>query len=308
VASKSEVGQALLYAREKGKAVTVFVEAKARFDEASNLNWGKKLKEAGATVLYSFKYIKVHTKLLLISRNEGDVLRHYSYIGTGNFNEKTAKLYTDHALMTSSKSLGKEIKQVFDLLERKILIPKTKDLLVSPFTTRRKFEKLIQREIKNVKMGKPAYIIAKMNSLEDGEMIAQLVEASQAGVDIQLIVRGICRLVPGIKGYTDNIKVISIIDRFLEHGRVYIFCNDGKEVIYISSADWMKRNLDWRVEVAVPIKDPDLHNELRAIINLQLHDNTKARQIVKSQDNPYVLKKGPLQIRTQEAVYEYLKR
>jgi len=308
VASKSEVGQALLYAREKGKAVTVFVEAKARFDEASNLNWGKKLKEAGATVLYSFKYIKVHTKLLLISRNEGDVLRHYSYIGTGNFNEKTAKLYTDHALMTSSKSLGKEIKQVFDLLERKILIPKTKDLLVSPFTTRRKFEKLIQREIKNVKMGKPAYIIAKMNSLEDGEMIAQLVEASQAGVDIQLIVRGICRLVPGIKGYTDNIKVISIIDRFLEHGRVYIFCNDGKEVIYISSADWMKRNLDWRVEVAVPIKDPDLHNELRAIINLQLHDNTKARQIVKSQDNPYVLKKGPLNIRTQEAVYEYLKR
>ena len=308
VASKSEVGEALLYARAQEKNVTVFVEAKARFDEASNLTWGKKLKAAGATVIYSFKFVKVHTKLLLISRNEEGVLRYYTYVATGNFNEKTAKLYTDHALMTSSKSIGKEVKQIFDLLERKILIPKTKDILVSPFTTRSKFEKLIQREIKYAKAGKSAYLIAKMNSLEDADMIEQLVEASQTGVQITLIVRGICRLVPGIKGYTENIKVISIIDRFLEHGRVYIFGNDGKEVMYIASADWMKRNLDWRVEVAVPIKDATLQEQLRHLIDIQLKDNLKARQIVASQTNPYVEHTSKLKIRAQTSIYDYLQQ
>ncbi|MEL6719092.1 MAG: polyphosphate kinase 1, partial [Bacteroidota bacterium] len=235
VASKSAVAKALLKAVENGKQVIVFIEVKARFDEASNLYWGEKLKEAGAKVIYSFPAIKVHTKLFLISREEEGRLHHYAYIGTGNFNEKTAKIYGDHAILTADVELGKELRQVFYLLERKILLPKTEDVLISPFTTRKQFSKLIRREIKNKQAGKEAYMILKMNSLEDPEMIEKLVEASQAGVKIQMIVRGICRLVPGIEGYTENIEIISIIDRFLEHARVYIFCNGSNEKMYISS-------------------------------------------------------------------------
>lgn len=309
VAAKSNVTKALIHAVQQGKRVIVFIEAKARFDEESNLYWGNELKKAGAKVLYSFPGVKVHTKLLLITKEEEGQLRFYSYIGTGNFNEKTAKLYGDHALLTNDTKLGKEIRQVFYLLERRILIPKTKDLLISPFTTRSKFEKMIKREIKNAGKGEVAYIVAKMNSLEDMEMIEHLVEASQAGVKIKLIVRGICRLVPGIEGYTENIEIISILDRFLEHARVYIFCNGGKEKMYISSADWMTRNLDRRVEVAVPVKDEAVFGELRTIINIQLADNVKARLIRKEQDNPY---KGHVpnaeKVRAQTAIYNYLKQ
>lgn len=307
VAAKSAVAQALLKAVENGKNVIVFIEVKARFDEASNLYWGEQLKAAGATVIYSFPAIKVHTKLFLISREEEGRLRHYSYIGTGNFNEKTAKIYGDHAILTADIELGKELRQVFYLLERKILLPKTEDVLISPFTTRKQFTKHIRREIKNKQAGKEAYMILKMNSLEDPEIIEKLVEASQAGVKVQLIVRGICRLVPGIEGYTENIEIISIIDRFLEHARVYIFCNGSKEKMYISSADWMTRNLDRRVEVAVSVKDTKVFQELRDIINLQLVDNVKARKILPEQSNAYI-ENNETKVQSQVATYEYLKK
>nr|AWJ66336.1 polyphosphate kinase [uncultured bacterium] len=306
VASKSDVANALLEALGKGKKVTVFIEAKARFDEASNLYWGEQLEKAGATVMYSYPGIKVHTKLLLIRRREGENLKNYAYIGTGNFNEKTAKLYCDHALLTADARLADEVVQVFELLDRKIIVPKTKHIFISPFTTRSGFEKLITKEIKNAKAGKEAYMILKMNSLEDRGMIEKLYEASKAGVKIQLIVRGICSLVPGMKGLSENIEVISVIDRFLEHSRVYIFCNGGKEKMYLASADWMTRNLDRRIEVVFPIYDPKIYQELREIIDIQLADNVKARIINPIHSNHYV-KNKEAEVRSQMAIYEFLK-
>ncbi len=308
VASKSDVVLALLEALEKGKSVTAFIEAKARFDEASNLYWGDRLMEAGGKVLYSYPGIKVHSKLLLVQRREEDELRNYAYLGTGNFNEKTAKLYGDHALLTSDPRLANEVTQVFDLLERKIIIPKSKHIMISPFSTRQRFTQLIEKEISNCRQGKPAYMILKMNSLEDTEMINHLYRASQAGVKIQLIVRGICCLIPGIEGMSENIEASSIIDRFLEHARVYIFANGGKEIMYTASADWMGRNLDRRIEVVMPIYDPDIFQEIRNIINLQLQDNTKARWITEQQDNPYKEDlEGDVKIRAQMKTYQLLK-
>lgn len=307
VAAKSEVVQALLNALEKGKKVMAFIEAKARFDEASNLYWGDQLKEKGAEIHYSYPGIKVHTKLLLISKNKGENRHHYAYIGTGNFNEKTARLYSDHALLTTDQRIGKEVQQVFELLARKIMITNCKHLLVSPFTLRQGFEAMIDREIENAKAGLPAYMILKMNSLENTGMIDKLYEASRAGVKIQLIIRGICCLVPGVKGQSENIEVISIIDRFLEHARVYIFCNNQEEQLYIASADWMTRNLYHRVEVAVPIYDRDVFDEIRKIIDFQLKDNSKARIIDIGQTNTYQEKPADVQlIRAQEATYKYL--
>ncbi|MDX1943432.1 MAG: polyphosphate kinase 1 [Saprospiraceae bacterium] len=309
VGSKSAVAEALSYACEKGKTVIIFVEAKARFDEEANLRWGSELEKAGANVYYSYPGIKVHTKLLLISRKEEDGWQHYAYIGTGNFNEKTAKLYADHALLTADKRLTNEATQVFDLLERRIIVPHCKHLLVSPFTLRQRFEGLIDKEIANAKAGKMAYMLLKMNSLEDPGMVNKLYEASQAGVRIQIILRGICCLIPGVDGMSENIEVISILDRFLEHARVYIFANGGEEAMYIASADWMTRNLDRRVEVATPIYDPKLFAELRTIIDLQWQDNTKARIIDADLSNtyrsylPFVSK-----VRAQADIYHLLQR
>ena len=307
VAGKSEVAKQLIYALEKGKSVFVFIEAKARFDEESNLYWGEQLKAAGAEVRYSFPGIKVHTKLLLIKRKEGSKPRYFSYLGTGNFNEKTARIYGDHALFTAESSMGKDVSQVFDLLKGEIIMPKTKHLFVSPFTTRPRFIKLIDKEIAQARAGRPAYMILKMNSLEDQGMIEKLYEASEAGVKIQLIVRGICCLIPGLKDYSENIEVISIVDRFLEHARVYIFGNDGKEKMYTASADWMGRNLDRRVEVVIPILDPEVYAELRQIIDIQLADNTKARIIDANQENLYVRDFRKPQVRAQMAIYAFLK-
>ena len=305
VASKSEVTKALLHAIKKGKKVTAFIELKARFDEASNLYWGEQLQQAGANVIYSYPAIKVHTKLLLIQRNESDELVNYAYIGTGNFNEKTARIYCDHALLTADPRLTEETLQVFELLERKIILPKTKHIFISPFSTRSGFEKLIKKEVKLARQGKEAYMILKMNSLEDLKMIEKLYQASQAGVKIQLIIRGICCLVPQVKGLSDNITVISIVGRFLEHARVYIFGNEGQEKMYLASADWMTRNLDRRVEVVFPIYHPEVYQELREIINIQLADNTKARIINAEQDNIYV-KNNHKQVDSQIDIYKYL--
>ncbi len=308
VASKSAVCEALLKALANGKKVTVFIEAKARFDEETNLFWGEKLEQAGALVKYSFPGIKVHSKLLLITKQEESGLKNYAYLSTGNFNEKTALLYADHAILTANPKMADEIAQVFDLLEGKLLMPKCKKLLVAPYTLRETFEKLIQQEIENAKRGTEAWMIIKQNSLEDKRMMAKLVEASQAGVKIRMVVRGICCLKPGVEGFTENIKITTILDRFLEHARVYIFANAGEDLMYLASADWMGRNLDRRVEVAFPILDEKLHKEIRQIIDFQLNDNVKARIVNGENDNRYVQRKtGEKAIRSQVETYSFLK-
>lgn len=288
VSEDSSVAKALLLAAKNGKDVYVFIETKARFDEANNIKWGKLLEENGATVKYSYPGIKVHSKILHIERKENGTVKNYAYIGTGNFNEKTSKVYTDFGLLTSNDKITSELLQVFQVLERKLIIPKTKELLVSPFTTRSTFEELISNEIKLAEAGENAYIILKFNSLQDKKMIKLLYKASNAGVKIRLIIRGICCLVPGIKGQSEHITVTSIIDRFLEHGRIYIFGNGGKEKIYIGSADWMTRNLDHRIEVITPILDADIVTQLKNILELQLNDVIKSRIIDAKQNNNYV--------------------
>lgn len=306
VAQQSQIATALLYALEKGKKVFCFIEAKARFDEETNLYWGNQLASAGAVVRYSFPAIKVHCKLMLIERKTDGKKQLISYLGTGNFNEKTAKIYADHALLTASKKLGKEVGRVFEMLEGKVLAPQCKHLFVSPFTTRSGFLELIDREIQHAQDGQPAWMILKMNSLEDRRMIIKLYEASQAGVRIRLIIRGICCLVPGIAGLSENIEVTSIVDRFLEHARVYIFANGGTENMYLASADFMTRNLDRRVEVVFPINDEKVHAEIRKIIDLQLADNTKARIIDEHQRNDFVpAPDGAKPIRAQVDTYQY---
>ncbi|WP_271769758.1 polyphosphate kinase 1 [Aquimarina algiphila] len=288
IAKQSGLADALLTAAKNGKDVFVFIETKARFDEENNIRWGQVLEDHGAKVMYSYPGIKVHSKILLIERLENEVQKTYGYISTGNFNEKTAKIYTDFGLMTANPSLTLELNQVFQLLEGKVIIPKTKKLLVSPFTTRSTFEKLIETEIKNAKEGKEAYIILKLNSLQDHKMIDLLYEANNAGVRIRLIVRGICCLVSGIEGQSEHIYITSIVDRFLEHGRVYIFANDGNEKMYMGSADWMTRNLDHRIEVITPILDKDVYSRIRKMIQFQLDDTIKARIIDQDQKNNYV--------------------
>ncbi len=288
IAKQSGLADALLEATKNGKEVFVFIETKARFDEENNIKWGKVLEDNGAKVTYSYPGIKVHSKILFIERIEGDQPKNYGYISTGNFNEKTAKIYTDFGLMTANKKITSELSQVFQLLERKIIIPKTKKILVSPFTTRSAFKKLIEQEIENAIAGKEAYIILKLNSLQDTKMIDLLYKANNAGVNIRLIIRGICCLVPGIAGQSENIYITSIVDRFLEHGRVYIFGNDGDEKMYMGSADWMTRNLDHRIEVITPILDKDVYSKIRGMIQLQLDDTVKARIINETQNNVYI--------------------
>ncbi|MEO1258779.1 MAG: polyphosphate kinase 1 [Bacteroidota bacterium] len=306
VASDSAVAKGLLKALQNGKKVVAFIEIKARFDEESNLFWGNKLSEAGAKVRYSFPGIKVHTKLLVIGKKEGKKIKNYAYIATGNFNEKTAKIYSDFALLTSNGKITDEAEQVFQMLEGNVILPKTKNILVAPHTLRKGFIKLIDKEIANAKNGKAAWMILKMNSLEDEEMMEKLIAASQAGVKIKMIVRGICRLVPGIAGMTENIEITSIVDRFLEHARVYIFCAGGKEKMFLASADWMTRNLSRRVEIAFPILDINVKKKVMDIMNLQLNDNVKARIIDGNGLNNYV-NNNEEKVRAQIATYDYLK-
>ena len=306
VSKDSSVANALLKAAQNGKEVCVFIETKARFDEENNIKWGKLLEENGANVKYSYPGIKVHSKILYIERIENNITKRYAYIGTGNFNEKTATIYTDFSLLTANNKITSEILQVFQLLERQLIIPKTKRLLVSPFTTRSTFEELIKNEIKFSKEGKDAYITLKLNSLQDEKMIKLLYKANNAGVKIKLLVRGICCLVSGIKGQSEHIEVTSIVDRFLEHGRVYIFGNGGKEKIYIGSADWMTRNLDHRIEVIVPILDKDIAIKLKNILKLQLEDTVKRRIIDANQVNDYVKNSINNEQSSQHKIYKSL--
>ncbi|QXP79077.1 MULTISPECIES: polyphosphate kinase 1 [Winogradskyella] len=290
ISNDSQVAKALINAAKNGKDVFVFIETKARFDEENNMKWGKVLEANGAHVIYSYPGIKVHSKILYIERIEANAPRAYGYISTGNFNEKTSRIYTDFGLMTANPKITEELCQVFQILERQIIIPKSKQLLISPFTTRRQFTALIDLEIENALAGKTAYIILKLNSLQDAKMIKHLYKASCAGVKIRLLIRGICCLVPGIKNQSENIIVTSIVDRFLEHGRLYVFGNNGKEKMYLGSADWMTRNLDHRIEVITPILDRDIHLKLKEILKLQLNDNVKSRVIDANQNNYYVAK------------------
>ncbi|MCC1483171.1 polyphosphate kinase 1 [Winogradskyella immobilis] len=305
VSKDSLVANALLKAAKNGKDVFVFIETKARFDEENNIKWGKVLEENGANVVYSYPGIKVHSKILYIERNEENKSRVYGYISTGNFNEKTSKIYTDYGLMTSNSKITKELKQVFQVLERDIIIPKSKRLLISPFTTRSTFRELIEVEIENAKAGKDAYIILKLNSLQDAKMIKLLYKASNAGVKIRLFIRGICCLIPGVEGQSENIYITSIVDRFLEHGRLYIFGNNGEEKMYLGSADWMTRNLDHRIEVITPVLDRDIHLKLKELLDLQLNDTTKSRIIDCDQINNYV-EKGSLKESSQHTIYKTL--
>ncbi|MFT6126901.1 MAG: polyphosphate kinase [Patiriisocius sp.] len=306
VSEDSSVAKALLKAAQNRKEVFVFIETKARFDEENNIKWGKLLEENGADVKYSYPGIKVHSKILYIERNESNTTKSYAYIGTGNFNEKTATIYTDFSLLTANEKITSEILQVFQVLERKLILPKTKQLLVSPFTTRSTFEALVKNEIKCSKEGKDAYITLKLNSLQDEKMIKLLYKANNAGVKIKLLIRGICCLVPGIEKQSEHIKVTSIVDRFLEHGRIYIFGNGGKEKMYIGSADWMTRNLDHRIEVITPILDKDIAVKLNSILTLQLEDTVKSRIIDASQENGYVTNNMNSEESSQHNIYRSL--
>lgn len=307
VASDSRVCKALMEAAKNGKDVTVFNEVKARFDEESNIYWGEELRKAGANVLYSFEDLKVHTKICVIERNEGKGAVKYAYLGTGNFNEKTSGIYCDHALLTTSVRLTNEIDDVFEFLKDRNFKTSFEHLLVAPFNMRSKFEDLIDYEINEAKNGRKAELTLKMNSLEDNKMIEKIYEASNAGVKIRIIVRGICCLIPGVEGMSKNCKVISIVDRYLEHGRVYYFHHGGKKKLFLASADWMKRNLSRRVEVGFPIEDKSLKAELLTLLKYQLKDNVKARILNKTQSNPYKKSASKKKVRAQFDTYNYLK-
>lgn len=307
VAKESRLNDALARAAKNGKKVIIFIEVKARFDEENNLKWGQIFKENGAQVIYSYPGIKVHSKIVYIEREVAEGLKTYGYIGTGNFNENTASLYTDFGLMTSNKKITEDLNKLFLVLEGIFIVPKAKKLLISPFTMRNKFVSLVEKEIHLAQAGKEAYMILKMNSLEDKKMIKLLYEASNKGVKIKLLVRGMCSLVPGIKGQSKNIKVISILDRFLEHGRIYIFGNGGEEKMYIGSADWMTRNLTHRIEVVTPVLDPDNYKIIRDVIDIELSDNVKARIIDAEQKNAYVQAGKKPEVRSQFEIYEYFK-
>lgn len=309
VAESSEVCTTLLIALRRGKQVTVFVEVQARFDERSNLFWGETLEKAGACVLYSYEGLKVHCKLCLIERMEKRRLRRYAYLGTGNFNERTSRLYSDQALVTCNEGITREVAEVFTHLQDRTHRPRLQHLLMAPLTLRDQLEELVDKEIENALSGKPAAILLKLNSLEDRAMIEKLYDASRVGVNVRLIVRGICCLVPGIAGASENVEAISIVDRFLEHGRAYVFHNNGKPMIFLSSADWMGRNLDHRVEVAYPLLDPSLQKEMIELLEIQWADRVKARVIDPAQSNPYRKRnRQRRQVRAQEATYAYLRK
>ncbi len=307
VAKESRICKALIVAAKNGKKVTVFSELKARFDEELNMKWASEMKAAGVSVIYSFEELKVHSKICLIKRQEGKKVVNYAYFGTGNFNEDTSKIYCDHALLTSDSQLTSELNNVFSFLKGEIKQPTFNHLLVAPFNLRQEFEHLIDAEIEHVKNGRVGKMVLKMNSLEDKQMIKKLYEASNAGVKITIIVRGICCLIPGVDGMSKNIKVISIIDRYLEHGRIYLFHNNGDEKLYLASADWMKRNLSHRVEVAFPVYNTTLKNEIKKLISLQLKDNVKARNLNRTQSNPYKKSTSTTSVRAQYDFYDYLK-
>jgi polyphosphate kinase len=310
VARDSEVVKALMRAARAGKRVTAFVEVKARFDEASNLHWAEQMEASGVRTLYSLPGLKVHCKLALVVRNERAGTHSYAYLATGNFNEKTARIYADHGLFTSDERITADVRNVFAFLAGETEAPTFRELLVAPFHLRKGFYRRIDAEIAAAKDGRESGMTLKMNSLEDERIIARLYEASAAGVPIRLIIRGICCLAPGVAGLSDGIEARSIVDQFLEHARIYHFRNgggkSGGECLYLASADWMNRNLSRRVEVAFPIRDPDLRAELKAMLDIQLADDTKARILDERQRNGYARSGRVTKVRSQIDTYRFL--
>lgn len=304
LAKVSQVASSLINAVKNGKQVTVQIELQARFDEEANIEYAEQLQSEGVKLIFGIAGLKVHSKICIIEREEHEKIKRYGFISTGNFNESTAKLYTDYTLFTSSQPILKEVNMVFDFFETTYKIRKYKHLVVSPHYTGKTFSRLIDGEIANVKAGKEAYMKLKMNSLTNYKMIDKLYEASRAGVKIQMIVRGACCLVPGVQGMSENIEIISIVDKFLEHPRLFIFGNGGNPKVYISSADWMTRNIDYRVEVSCPIYDDEIKRELIETFEIGWRDNVKARVISGKQDNAYRKNDLP-RVRSQFAIYDY---
>jgi len=307
VANNSRIIHALINAAKNGKKVNCLMELRARFDEQNNITYSSRLEEEGVNVLYGISGYKVHSKICLVTRIEKGKPVNYALLSTGNFNESTARIYADHTLFTANKKLTDDLVEVFKALKQNQFARGLKHLIVSPIDSRPAIYKLIDNEVKNAKAGKPAYMILKMNSLADEQVIVKLYQASNAGVKIKMIIRGMCCLVPGVKGYSENIEVISIVDKYLEHARVHIYCNGGNELIYLTSADFMTRNIDNRVEVGFPIYDPELKKEIREIINIQLEDNTKAREINSQNNNKYHKTHSDIPCRAQIDIYNYLK-
>ena len=307
VASDSIVINALINAARNGKEVTVFLEVQARFDEVANIYWAGKMQEEGVRVIQSIPGYKVHAKLLLIRRKEGVRNVYYAGVGTGNFNETTAKVYTDITILTADKEIVANVNSVFHLFESIYNTPRFSKLIVAPFHMRNDFIRLLNNEIRNAKAGLDAWIILKMNNLTDIKTVKKLYEASKAGVKIKLLVRGICVLQPGVANLSENIEAITIVGRFLEHTRVMVFANGGNELYYISSADWMERNFDNRIEVACPITDRELQREIMTLLQIQLRDNTKARQITPTKSNHYVKGNPNLKINSQVETYKFFK-
>ena len=270
------IDNALIDAAENGKQVAVLVDLKARFDEENNINWALTLEKSGVHVVYGLVGLKTHTKVVLVVRQEGETIHRYVHIGTGNYNSKTARLYTDLGLLSCREELGADLTDLFNYLTGYSRQQSYRKLLVAPVNLRDRIIALIQREIEHCKAGNPGQISAKMNSLVDARIIQALYAASQAGVQIDLIVRGICCLRPGVEGVSENIRVSSIVGRFLEHSRIFYFYNNGQDEVFIGSADWMPRNLDRRVEAVTPVEDPELAQELQEILALLLADNCQA--------------------------------
>ncbi len=309
VAENSKVINALINAARNGKIVHCLIELKARFDEEANISWSTKLQEGGVNVNFGFIDYKIHSKVCLIKRREKRRIVYYSILATGNFNEKTARIYADHSLFTTHKGITTDLKRLFSHLNK----PKPtfrsgyKFIITSPLELRQTIYQLIDDEIAFSRQGRESGMVLKMNSLSDPPIIQKLYEASRAGVRIQLIVRGMCCLVPGVLGISDGIELISIVDRFLEHARVYLFLHGGEEKVYLSSADWMTRNVDSRVEVTFPVLDAEIRKDIKEMLNLQLADNTKARWITEKQDNLYKSEGSPGGHRAQYDIYNFLK-
>ncbi len=306
LAKNSQIISSLINAAKNGKKVTVQIELQARFDEASNISYAEQMQQEGIELIFGIKGLKVHSKICAIDRMEDGKIKRYGFISTGNFNESTAKIYTDYTLFTSHQQILKDVAKIFDFFDVNYRVHRYKHLIVSPHYTRSKFYKLIDREITNAVLGKPAYMHLKMNSLSDYKIINKLYEASNAGVKIKLQVRGICSLIPGVKGMSENIEAISIVDYFLEHTRSFIFCNNDDPEVFISSADFMTRNLDGRVEVTCPIYDLEIKKQIIDTFTIGWGGNVKARFHSDKFDNKYrIRKEGEPVFRAQHETYNY---
>lgn len=304
LAKISHVASSLINAAKNGKDVTVQIELQARFDEEANMYYAKQMQDEGVNLIFGVPGLKVHSKVCVVERLEEEKIKRYGFISTGNFNSSTAKIYTDYTLFTADQEILKDINKVFNFFETNYLVNKYKHLIVSPHYSRSTFNRLIEDEIAKAEAGEPALIRIKINSISNYKMVDKLYKASQAGVKIQMIVRGICCLIPGVEGFSENIEAISIVDRYLEHPRVYIFGADGSEKVYISSCDWMTRNLDNRVEVSCPIYDEGIKKEIIDTFTICWNDNVKARVFSENQDNAYRKNDEP-KIRSQFETYNY---